>query len=138
VDAEGCFFIWIRSDNTATFRFLLGFHINELPLLNNLKNIFNCSSITVSKTACFFEITSKKDIQNIIIPIFEYFPLNSTKYLDYQDFKKAFEIYTSENYSKDDDLIKIKFLKSNMNKARKLNNFNKIVHITPSWLLGFS
>ena len=47
--------------------------------------------IQVKKTADFV-VTKIRDIQNILIPIFEEFHLNGVKYLDYLAFKEAINI----------------------------------------------
>jgi len=131
-DTKICFYIKILSNNIITLKILLGFHLGELPLLKELKNIFNYGNITIFKTTCFYGITIKKDIQNIIISNFEYFPLNSIKYFNYQNFKKAFEIYTSRNNFKNDTLVRIQNIKFNKNKVRQLNIFFLLAYITLS------
>lgn len=48
-----------------------------------------CGQIHISEKAVNFYVTSAKDISEILIPLFDKFPLNGTKYLDYLAFKQA-------------------------------------------------
>ena len=65
-------------------------------------------------------VTNKNKQKGIekLIQIFERYNLNTTKYLDYLDFKKAFIIYKEQNLKI--DLVKDAILefKKNMNKNR--------------------
>ena len=148
VDGEGNFDI----NSTRPGKFVFAFrvriklHIDDLPLLNYIKERLNCGYMEINKTnACL--VFSKHDwLKNIILPIFDEFPLNSIKYLNFIDFKKAFYLYiNSTEYGnsriKKSELIgnEIFLLKANMNFKR--TNFkmplNHSVNITPYWLLGF-
>ena len=48
-----------------------------------------------SENVAAFVVTKLSDIRNILIPIFEEFPLKGFKYLDYLSFKKAINIKQS-------------------------------------------
>lgn len=89
------------------------------------------------KTANFY-ITSTKDISNVIIPLFEKFPLNGTKYLDYLAFKQSVSLNLDTSLSKETKVELISELRSSMNTPR--NDFSMPSHhtirITPYGLLG--
>jgi hypothetical protein len=75
-----------------------------------------------------------------IINIFDKYPLNTTKQLDYLAWRKAYFLYADYKKGILDSNIKdqILSLKNSMNKKR--NNFiqspNHNINITPYWLLG--
>lgn len=52
----------------------------------------NCGRVYTSEKTANFVVTKISDISNNLIPIFEEFPLNGVKYLDYLAFKEAINI----------------------------------------------
>jgi hypothetical protein len=68
----------------------------------------------------------------------EKYPLQGSKWLNYQDFVLAFELYTNSNPSID-VLNEIAKLKNNMNRLRLDYTMpkDKVINITPYWFLGF-
>jgi hypothetical protein len=82
-------------------------------------------------------VTKKEDIYKLI-SVFEKYTLNSSKYLDFLDFKLAFTLYQNREKLTDPLISKILELKNNMNTKRIHYNMpeNHIL-ITKSWLLGF-
>jgi hypothetical protein len=144
-DGESNFTIGIDERLKLTrfnFRFLIGLHIDDRPLLEYIHLKLGCGKVSNNKenTASYFIISDVSEIKSILLPIFDNFPLNTTKHLDYLCFKEAINI----------DLKKIKepeirkkmvnhiiHLKNNMNKYRE--NFelpSDHIRITPYWLLG--
>lgn len=126
------------------FRFIIGLHIDDRHLLEFINTELGCGSIINNKdnTACYFTVADVSQINNVLIPIFDSFSLNTTKYLDYLSFKQALSINTlirstsnleiRENYRK-----QILDLKESINTKRTefvlpLNH----IKITPYWLLG--
>lgn len=69
------------------FRFLIGLHIDDLDTLIFIKNQLHCGNINIdkNKSKALLIVTKSDDILNNIIPIFDFFPLNGIKYLDYID-----------------------------------------------------
>jgi len=58
-----------------------------------------------------FRIRDRKVIGSVILPIFDKYPLLTSKYYDYQKFKKAYKILTNPNLStkeKDSLLLELK------------------------------
>ena len=76
---------------------------------------------------------------NKLFPIFDNFPLNTTKHLDFLVFKKVLELYKNKMHLTNTGLELIDTLLSNFNKKR--TNFTMPIEhkisITPYWLLGF-
>jgi hypothetical protein len=134
-----------RGKNTRFyFRFIIGLHIDDKPLLVFIKKELGCGSISNNKdnTACYFTVGDSSQIKNILIPIFDSFTLNTTKYLDYLSFKQALFINTMihstfNSETKDNYRKQILDLKNSINTKRTefvlpLNH----IKITPYWLLG--
>jgi len=86
--------------------------------LNFIQNTLGFGQILFNdgRNAAYFRVQSRVDIKKII-DIFSYHPLNSSKHLNFLDFKKAFEIYTNTK-SKSEAESKINNLINNMNNLR--------------------
>jgi len=146
-DAESYFIIVLHKDKTAkilsiTFRFLIELHVDDIDALKYIKSKLNIGNdIAVYGHSCKFTVTHPKDIYKLI-DIFDEYNLNTTKYLDYLDFKKAFNLYKGRNKTIKDNQTLIDLileLKNGMNKSRihfSLPADHKIV-ISGPWLLGF-
>lgn len=89
-----------------------------------------------------FKVTKSEDIAKLI-SIFDLYPLNTSKYIDYIQWKEAYELYTNPKNIKTvsakiliRDIILILQSMSN----RKRTNFtlpdNHQLNVTPYWLLG--
>jgi hypothetical protein len=98
-------------------------------LLQYIKTQLGCGIIENNKdnTASYFIVTDTSDIKSILLPIFDSFSLNTTKYLDYLSFKEALLLNSSQaliSRSNLDSDLKIRL--SNINKIIELkNNMNK-------------
>lgn len=68
-----------------------------------------------------FVVNKFNDNMNKIIPLFEKYPLLSVKRLDFQDFCKVSCILKEKKFfnENEEDILKIKIIKSNMNNGRK-------------------
>ena len=147
-DAEGNFNITFYKNklgniSSATFRFLMELHIDDMDTLYIIKkNLKIGNDIAIYGNSCKFTVTHPKDIY-ILIEIFDTYTLNTTKYLDYLDFKEAFKFYqnrvkTIKNGKIFNRLLEIK---NGMNSKRI--NFKRLatplehkITITDYWLLG--
>ena len=113
-----------------------------MDALKTIKSKLNIGNdIAVYGNSCKFTVTHPKDLYKLIA-IFDKYNLNTTKFLDYLDFKKAFYLYQDRDKSKKEKetlIDKILELKNGMNKTRNYFNLpadHKIV-ISGHWLLGF-
>lgn len=114
-------------------------HIDDLNTLNYIKSKLNIGNeVAVYGNSCKFTVTHRKEIQKLIF-IFDKYNLNTSKYLDYLDFKKGFLLYYGNNEIDKRILIdQLLILKNGMNSNRIDFNFpseHKIV-ICRYWLLG--
>lgn len=89
-DAEGNFII-LTLPIGFTFKFSIGLHIDDLHVLNYIKDKLGFGSVYAYKTNCYYNVTKKEDILKII-SIFDEYTLNSSKRLDYLYLKKAFNL----------------------------------------------
>jgi hypothetical protein len=144
-DGEGNFTIGLdrrHSNIRFNFRFLIGLHKDDKPLLELIQKKLNCGYVNVNKenTAAYFIITNIEDIINILFPIFDKFPLNTTKYLDYLCFKKSILINVSKLKNSE---TRLKFEEEIIGLKQQMNNSRtdfllpeNHIKITPYWLLG--
>jgi hypothetical protein len=71
------------------FRIVL--HIDDIDTLYNIKNKLEVGQVRKHGTnSALFIVSNISDINNIILPIFEKFPLLSLKALDLADFFKCY------------------------------------------------
>jgi hypothetical protein len=87
---------------------------------------------------CRFTVSDKEGIEKLIT-IFDLFNLNTTKHLDYLDFKSAFILYHSRAGLVTPELTEeLVNLKNRMNTSRTNFNFpaDHVIKITKHWLLG--
>lgn len=106
------------SINRFTFMFIIGLHIDDYEALKFIQNKLNIGIIRKTFNECKFIVTKKEDIYKIIT-IFEIFNLNTSKYLDYINFKEAYNLYYKREELLTEELKnQIIKLKKEMNKGR--------------------
>jgi LAGLIDADG endonuclease len=67
-------------------------------------------------------VTNIKELINKVLPHFDNFPLQSSKYLNYVDFKKAALIMFEKEHYTYNGIIKLKEIKAKMNRARTFDD----------------
>jgi hypothetical protein len=117
-DEEGHFSIAINKSNIIQFVFTIKLHIDDIGVLEFMKDRLKCGKIYTTDSSAEFYLTKISDISTILIPLFENFPLNGVKYLDYLCFKEGVSIKLNGSLSKDEQLKLITLLKNNMNTRR--------------------
>lgn len=147
-DGDGNFSITNQGDKWG-LSFKLTQSRYNLRVLNYIKKELGVGSITKDGTKGQYFIRDKKIIESIILPIFDKYPLLTSKYFDYIKFKKAMGILKDFNLNKQDKNIKLLEIKNskvgvgyispawkNVNlplvSANSLNNV-----MNKSWLVGF-
>lgn len=113
----------------------------NIRLLVFIKNYLNFGDINIDKNSnmAMFRVRDRKLLLNYIIPIFDFYPLLTTKYYYYDRFKKILHILDNNNLSKSekDTLISsLLLLKPDDNYispalARDINIMSK------PWVVGF-
>jgi hypothetical protein len=100
------------------FKFSIGLHVDDLNVLNYIKDKLGFGNVYTSNNTCHFNVTKKDDILKLI-NIFDIYLLNSTKRFDYLDFKKAYYLYHDRDELTQELINQILDIKNNMNNSRK-------------------
>ena len=142
-DGEACFMIVLKKDKQGNlkhfeFSFVIGLHRDDSDALTQIQTTLKLGRITLTKSKCIFVVNKQEEL-NKLISIFDKYNLNTTKYLDYIDFKKAFFLYYERDTLVTEELKnKIIAIKNGMNKSRSNFNLptNHEININKYWLLG--
>lgn len=152
-DAESSFILHKVLDKKGdiskfSFMFTIELHIDDVSVLEFIKNKLKIGNLRTYKDKCIFTVSDKQGVYQLI-SIFDKFNLNTTKYLDYKNFKEAFLLYhersSNVKIAESKELInKILGYKSNMNTKRSViilpsvqEEYLSKINITKDWLLGF-
>lgn len=144
-DGEGNFHIKLTAlnDNTykyAQFTFQICLHKNEIKVLEYIMNTLKCGHISKSKDKINFFVNDLNSLLYVIIPIFDYVNLNSSKYHHFEVFKKALLLTKDKNHLSEKGKLAIigykKEMSSMSGKWIPDSIINKI-KITKYWLVGF-
>jgi hypothetical protein len=129
-------------------------HKDDASMLKYVCKRLKIGHVYVYDQFASFYVSSKEDLQKIY-GIFDKSPLNTSKHLNYLDFKKAFHLYLlflsrqipvlneskREGHKVDSSRLRkqILALKDSMNKKRTCYKqpVDHRIEITPYWLLGF-
>jgi hypothetical protein len=110
-----------------SFKFSIGLHIDDLNVLNYIKDKLGFGKVYSSNNTCYFNVTKKEDIIKLI-KIFDAYLLNSTKRFNFLDFKKASSLYYDRDLLTQELTNQILDIKNNMNNMRvnfqNLQEFN--------------
>jgi len=148
-DAESSFMIQpvLDSNNVIrkiTWKFSIELHIDDLEVLKYIKSNLGLGNIRINKNKCIFTITDSEGT-NMLIAIFDKYNLNTTKFLDYLNFKESFLLYQRRNKQIMDIGSKIELanrilqLKNSMNTKRTNSSMplDHKINISKAWLLGY-
>jgi len=102
--------------------FKIALHKDDEEVLRYISAKLGVGGVRLYKNECIFSVTDKKGIL-LLISIFDKYNLNTSKYLDYLDFKEAFFHYINRyNNLEGDAKISVKNqiieLKNKMNTNR--------------------
>lgn len=147
-DGNGNFSITSQGDKWG-LSFKLTQSRYNLRVLNFVKKELGIGSITKDGNKGQYFIRDRKSIESTIIPLFDKYPLLTTKYFDYVKFKKALVILNNVNLSKNDKNIKLINIKNSKldvnyispawnNVILPLKSVNSLTNImNKNWLAGF-
>jgi cytochrome c oxidase subunit 3 len=144
-DAEGNFNIKITglTNNTyknVQFTFQICLHKDEEQVLNYIMNTLKCGHISRSNDRINYFVNDKNSLLHVIIPIFDYVNLNSSKYHHYSLFKKAISLIKDKSHLLGKGKLEIIECQRNMqNMSGKWvpSSINNKINITKYWLIGF-
>nr|YP_009254034.1 hypothetical protein [Hypomyces aurantius]ANC62719.1 hypothetical protein [Hypomyces aurantius] len=144
-DAEGSFRISHRQPFSFVFFFEICLHIDDQDMLYFIQKKLGLGKVNFSGNTVRFAIFKQEEIAQLL-DIFTDYPLQSTKYLNYLDLKKAFELYTNrtktvQSKNSEELLLEMLEIKNGMNTKRSDFStealISRKISITPYWLLGF-
>jgi len=87
--------------------------------MENFIKYFNCGKINIQPTAIDFVVSKLEDINNIIIPFFNKYPLVSSKNENFNDFCKVSIMMANKEHLSTEGVNKILIKKSGMNRNRQ-------------------
>jgi cytochrome c oxidase subunit 3 len=102
-DGEGNFNISLRNLNNDKYNsviltYQIGLHIDDLNLLQFIKIKLNCGHISISGSRCNYFVNDQASLIHIILPIFNFVKLNSSKYYQYIIFEKAINLIKNKKH----------------------------------------
>lgn len=151
-DGEGSFQITIqdiKGKGHTGYKPFLEFKVRQKEdscgMLYELKKYFNCGRINIDnrKTRTMkFVVTSNNELINKIIPHFDLYPLKTSKFLNYLDFKSAVLLMKDKKHYNLRGIELLKEIKFKMNKARPFKDkfdfcWSKDIVLTSEWIQGF-
>jgi len=128
-----------RRLDSYLFKFQIHLHIDDIEVLYFIQKTLGVGRVSPNGVAsAIFRVRKQEDVAKII-DIFSKYPLNTFKFLNFLDFKRGFEIYTSSKQKTSKIIQEVETIRCNMNSQR--SNFSLPVsykvRITPYWILGF-
>jgi len=123
-DSEGNFSIFTQETKNG-YKFSLSYKVTQKEhsagILYDLQRYYDCGNVHIDnrkEKALKFNVTKLDDIIKKIIPHFDKYPLLSSKYLDYQDFKKVAFMIKDGLHLNEQGMNSIISIKENMNSKR--------------------
>ena len=117
VSGEGCFLIKVSKAVThlsgyqVSLIFKITQHSRDEQLLKSLVNYLECGTTSQYGSASEFRVTRFSDLTEKIIPLFQKFPIQGVKHLDYMDFVRVIELMKNKLHLTPGGLEQIKFIK---------------------------
>lgn len=114
-------FFMVISGGYAWLRFSVAQEVRDILLLENIVRHFNCRYVNKynNRKVCEFVLTKINDIILNIIPFFDKYPIQGSKYKNYMYFKQAAYIINSKTHLTKKGMDKIIELKNLMNKTEE-------------------
>ncbi|CAO1639652.1 unnamed protein product, partial (mitochondrion) [Sympodiomycopsis kandeliae] len=151
VDGDGTFYFSKTRDNYWTFYFKVGQSNYNLRILYFIKTKLGYGSVNVPNSKdniAEFRIRDQIVIIKVILPIFDKYPLLTSKQFNYEIFREALLINTNKKISLENRNIELEKLKSMI---KPVNFVSKVFHdtfefskgnvetiISKEWLVGFT
>jgi hypothetical protein len=128
VEGEGCFEIGIsksiahRTGSRVQLRMTITQDSRDTVLMDSLIKYLKCGFTVCSKysTKVFvrFIVSSTEDINTEIIPLFNKYPFQGPKLLDYVDWCKGVEIIKAKGHLTEEGVGQLEIIKKGMNRGR--------------------
>ncbi len=125
---EGCFMVKIGKSvsHKSGYRILLEFvltqHIRDEELMKSIISYLGCGRYIFRPSRpnyAEFTVTKFSEVNQIIIPFFEKYPIIGVKLQDFRSFCKVAKIMVNKDHLTKEGLEQVLSLKQNMNKSRE-------------------
>jgi len=147
-DGDGTFSI-VRQNNRWSLTFQISQSTYNLRILHYIKNQLGVGSIFVesNRNMAHFRIRDMKILSSVIFPIFNQYPLLTSKYHNYVKFVKAYDILNDPNQkSNRDQAIQLLLSQTTFGNSPIWGKINNKVNNTTDaklimskyWLIGFT
>ena len=126
--------------NNVQFTFQIGLHKDEIKVLEYIMDTLKCGHISKSGNKVNFFVNDQYSLLNIIIPLFDYVNLNSSKYHHFVAFKKAVMLIKDKKHILNEgklEIIETKKLMQSMSGKWIPDSIGDKINITKYWLAGF-
>ena len=156
-DGDGTFYFAKTKKGIWSFSFQIGQSNYNLRLLYYIKSMLGIGSVSATDAkdnTAHYRVRNIQHIIQYILPIFDAYPLLTSKYFNYDLFKKAILIMNDSSLSNQEKDEKISYLKTGATRAPLPDNYispawnkvnNQVTSIldvmsvmTKSWLIGFT
>jgi len=129
VSGEGCFYVRVGKNSTVKTGFqvqpvfVLGQHIRDEILMNNIITFLECGKIHVKKnkegfTWLEYTVSKFSDIKDKIMPFFQKHGILGVKLQDFNDWCKVVNLMKDKEHLTPEGLDKIFKIKAGINKGR--------------------
>ena len=146
-DGEGTFEFYYQN-NKWVLVYKIALSRYNLRALYYIKTNLGIGSITKDNDKGQILIRDRKKLENVIFPIFDKYPLLTSKYFNYLKLKKAFDILNDTTLNKieknkllfvlKEESIPQKYISPAWNNITIPLNYNEVINIiTKPWLSGF-
>ena len=108
------------------FIFRIALHIDDIEVLKYIQTTLKCGIVQLDRNTYVLRISKLEDIKHILFQIFDLFPLNTKKHLDYLDWKKAFLQIKMKNHLTEEGRKIIFLAKKSMNNSRIYFNWDHL------------
>jgi hypothetical protein len=134
IDGEGCFSVSIHPHPTVRYGtwwliapcFQAYQHRYNVEILESLKDFFNCGRITAkgpNSDVLTYSVYRRRDLESVIIPFFERYPLLSRKHEDFTKFREIVLMMQARLHRTDDGFRHIVELAFSMNQRGKQRRY---------------
>ena len=86
--------------------------------MKTITKYLGCGKIYKHKKAIYLSIYKFDDLNLKVLPIFERYPIQGVKSLDYLDFVKVLELIKNKEHLTKEGIEKIRKIKTGMNQSR--------------------
>ena len=107
-----------KIEDSVSLRFMISKHSREEQLMLNLIHSLNCGKLNKNNNCLNLTIRRFGDIDKILIPFFQKYPIIGQKSLDFQDFCRASKLINRKDHLTIEGLKNLIEIKNGMNTRR--------------------